>query len=269
MKLDALRHVIVAPMSGEMVLLHDVQTIWVMAFQNGLKLSKTFVCPIRELRLSRLAINVQETMLYASGGCRQNGFYIVVWSYQKQCVVRVMRRKFSFPHEGDLLTTSHSQHIFRCNKNSVDIFHTISGEYFQSITLRKARHLIERTTMVRNFSNHDCFCLSTNYGNFYVYRFQEKKYKLIYEYDSGKKAIYNVYYESQLAEEGFFTAIYDGTDTKVQFQDLNKKLLLSDITFNDQVKCGKLIFQRNSYRNQLSLMLGFMSGYIRVLIINK
>ena len=116
-----------------------------------MRLEKTFNCPIRELRLSRLAINSQETLLFASGGCSKKGFYIVYWSYQKQMILRVVRRPFSFPHEGDLMTNTLSEHIFRCNKNSVDIFNVISGEYLHSLTLRKARHIIEKTCMLKNF----------------------------------------------------------------------------------------------------------------------
>lgn len=194
MNLENLHHVIGVPTYGEFILLHDVQSIWVMTYQNRMKLIKAFTCPIRELQLTRIAINVQETILYASGGCKNNGVYIVCWSYQTQMVLRVIRKQFSFPHEGDLLTSIRGDHLFRCNKNCVDIFNTISGERFQQITMRKPRHMIERTQFLSNFFKKDCFCLATNHGNFYVYDF-DQRYKLIYEFDSEKRSIYHIVYE--------------------------------------------------------------------------
>lgn len=111
--------------------------------------------------------------------------------------------------------------------------------------------------------------MSTSYGNFCVYAYEDKKYKLVYEVDSGKKCLYTVFYENLLAEEGFFLSIAEGNECKVQFQDINKKVLLSDINFSELINCGKSIYKRSPWHNQLSLMLGFQNGFIRVIIISK
>ncbi len=81
MKLENLTHVISAPIHGHLIMLHDIQTVWAMAYIGGMRLEKTFNCPIRNLKLSKLAVNASETLLFASGGCNKRGFYIVYWSY--------------------------------------------------------------------------------------------------------------------------------------------------------------------------------------------
>lgn len=58
MNVDNLHHVISVPTHGEFILLHDVQSIWVMTYQNRMKLIKAFTCPIRELQLTRIALNM-------------------------------------------------------------------------------------------------------------------------------------------------------------------------------------------------------------------
>lgn len=39
-------------------------------------------------------------MLFASGGCNQNGFYIICWGYATSSILRIVRHQYSFPHEG-------------------------------------------------------------------------------------------------------------------------------------------------------------------------
>jgi hypothetical protein len=109
-------------------------------------MARVYVCPIKELKLSRIAISECETMIFAAGGCRSNGFYIVCWSYPDGRLLRVIRRKFSFPHEGDLLINN--MHIFRTNRNSIDVFSMLSGEHLQAITLRKPKQTVEKASIL-------------------------------------------------------------------------------------------------------------------------
>lgn len=90
-------------------------------------MSRVYICPIKDLKLNRIAISECESMVFAGGGCRTSGFFIICWSYSAGNLLRIIRRKFSFPHEGDLLISN--MHIFRTNKNSVDIFSLLSGDH--------------------------------------------------------------------------------------------------------------------------------------------
>jgi hypothetical protein len=185
-------------------------------------------------------------------------------------VLRVIRKKYSFPHEGDLLTSLVGDHLFRCNKNCVDIFNAISGQFFQQITMRKPRHMIERTQFIKNFYKQDCFALATNHGNFYIYAFQGR-YKLIYEFDSEKRSIYHLVYENQLAEEGFFCAIWD-YDTKkstLLFQDINRKVLIAPMALEGRVYVAKKTFKRDGDQVLLTIFLGFDTGGLNILRLSR
>ncbi|CAK72741.1 unnamed protein product (macronuclear) [Paramecium tetraurelia] len=263
-----LKYVCVADKKDEFVVLFGDNSIMSISSKSMNSKNKQFICPKQGMTLYRILISPCQNFLIASGGCKQNCFYVIIWQFNDAKIRKVLRYQYSFPNEGDLLMSETNQHIFRCNKNKIDVFGLIDGVKKQTLQLQNVRDCIEQATILHNFQEQDTLCVSTNRG-FYVYTYDdnvvENNYKLVYSFSQTCHCIFHVFYQYGLEEEGFMLAALENNETKVKFQDLNNKILLSGIQFDDQILTGKLIFQREFQNQQLVLLLGFESGKMRVL----
>lgn len=93
---------------------------------------------------------------------------------------------------------------------------------------------------------------------------------MIYEFDSDAhlSGAYKLFYQPDLAEDGFLTVLYHDHQTLIRYVDLNTKILFN-LSLKDHCLCGKLNSQRTPWRHQLALILGFQSGYLRIINILK
>ncbi|KAM3145914.1 hypothetical protein pb186bvf_001892 [Paramecium bursaria] len=272
LQLPNLKYATISEKRQEFILLHNSQDIWSIYAKNNGNINRSFLAPQTDIQFNRILVSECENLLFASGGCQQAGFYICCWSYQTTKFLRMFQHQLSFPHEGDLLQSYTNKHLFRCNKNSIDIFNYVTAKQFTPLQLNN-KEKIEISTILTKFQGSDSLCVSTNIGAFYAYGFENKLkqeiYRIIYKCSVGNQNIYHVFYEYQLAEEGFFLAILEAGKTNIKFQDFNGKHYMNKITFEDQVICGRLEYQRDPWRNQLTLILGFESGLIRTIVIKK
>ncbi|CAD8142819.1 unnamed protein product [Paramecium octaurelia] len=246
-----LKYVCVADKKDEFVVLFGDNSIMSISSKSMNFMNKQFIC----LKQVILCYN----FLIASGGCKQNCFYVIIWHFNDAKIRKVLRYQYSFPNEGDLLMSETNQHILRCNK-------------IKLMFLVQQMESKKQATILHNFQEQDTFCVSTNRG-FYVYTYDdnvvENNYKLVYSLSQMYHCIFHVFYQYGLEEEGFILAVLENNETKVKFQDLNNKIALQGIQFDDQILTGKLIFQREFQNQQLVFLLGFENGKMRVLKLNK
>ncbi|CAD8054348.1 unnamed protein product [Paramecium sonneborni] len=245
-----LKFVCVADKKDEFVVLFGDNSIMSISSKSMNSKNKQFTCP-KQVHVKIFQLHLEDVNRIV---------------FMLQYGISMMQKLGKF--QGDLLMSETNQHIFRCNKNKIDVFGLIDGVKKQTLQLQNVRDCIEQATILHYFQEQDTLCVSTNRG-FYVYTYDdnvvENNYKLVYSFSQTCHCIFHVFYQYGLEEEGFMLAVLENNETKVKFQDLNNKILLQGIQFDDQILTGKLIFQREFQNQQLVLLLGFESGKMRVL----